>query len=200
MKNKVLVINGSVSSPDKSFSVALSNLFIEEYLKKDPEAEIINLDLNNEPMAQISLNSNNIGTFFNKEDSIHYIEQLKNVSKVIINCPMNNFAVTGIVKNYLDHILMANETFSYKYSKKGDAVGLLPHLNVQILTTQGAPLGWYPFGNHTEYLRGTWEFVGAKVNPPILLAGTKLAPTFNTDPKTVALSMIEEIKKAVATF
>ncbi|AXK51478.1 FMN-dependent NADH-azoreductase [Spiroplasma alleghenense] len=200
MKNKILVINGSVSPIEKSFSVALTNLFIDEYKKNDPEAEFIHLDLNTNEMAGKTLTRENMGTYFNEKDSMAYIEQLKDVNKVIIGCPMNNFNVSGIVKNYLEHVLLANQTFSYKYSKKGDAIGLLKHLKVQILTTQGAPFGWYLFGNHTEFLKGTWEFMGAQVNSPVLLAGTKVAPVNAMDPKAAALTVKDEVIKAAKSF
>ncbi|AHB36380.1 FMN-dependent NADH-azoreductase [Spiroplasma apis] len=200
MSKKVLVISGTVSPADKSYSIALSEKFIEEYSKINKEDEIIYLDLNKEVMAQKTLTRDNFKEFFNEEDSIKYINQLKSVDKVIISSPMNNFAVTAMIKNYLDHILMADQTFSYKYVKKGDAKGLLEHLKVQILTTQGAPYGWYPFGDHTAYLKGTWEFVGAKVNEPILFAGTKVEPISKQTPKEAIESISSKIKEIAAKF
>ncbi|AGR41114.1 FMN-dependent NADH-azoreductase [Spiroplasma taiwanense] len=199
MSNKVLVITGTVSPLEKSFSVALTNRFIKEYSLLNPNDEIIRLDLNNEPMAQKTISRDNFGNYFNEADALKYINQLKEVNKVIISSPMNNFNVSGLIKNYLDHVLLADQTFSYKYVKKGDAIGLLDHLKVQILTTQGAPFGWYPWGNHTEFLKGTWEFVGSTVNEPILFAGTKIAPvsTMNTDEAIgqIADKIIEVAKK-----
>jgi len=200
MSKKVLVISGTVSPADKSYSIALSEKFIEEYTKINKEDEILYLDLNKEVMAQKTLTRDNFKEFFNEEDSIKYINQLKSVDKVIISSPMNNFAVTAMIKNYLDHILMADQTFSYKYVKKGDAKGLLEHLKVQILTTQGAPYGWYPFGDHTAYLKGTWEFVGAKVNEPILFAGTKVEPISKQTPKEAIESISSKIKEIAAKF
>ncbi|QGS52012.1 FMN-dependent NADH-azoreductase [Spiroplasma tabanidicola] len=200
MANKVLVISGTASPKDKSFSIALQNKFVEEYKKLNSDDEFIYLDLNDEKMAQITLSRDNMKDFFNQEDALNYIEQLKSVNKVIIASPMNNFAVSAMIKNYLDHILLANQTFSYKYSKKGDAKGLLDHLSVQVLTTQGAPIGWYPFGDHTNYLKGTWEFVGAKVNHPICFAGTKLEPVVSMDPNQAILQVESEIIKAAKSF
>ncbi|WP_368486599.1 FMN-dependent NADH-azoreductase [Spiroplasma sp. DGKH1] len=200
MSTKVLVIYGTVSPDEKSYSKELAHRFVKHYQELNPNDEIIHLDLNKTPMALKTLTVDNFATYFNEEDSDVYIDQLKEVNKVIMACPMNNFNVSGLVKNYLDHVLVANKTFSYKYSKKGDAIGLLPHLSVQILTTQGAPFGWYPWGNHTEYLKGTWEFVGAKVNEPILVAGTKVAPTSSLTPQELIDQYDEQIKKVVKTF
>ncbi|AGM26312.1 azoreductase [Spiroplasma syrphidicola EA-1] len=200
MSKKILVINGTVSPEKTSYSIALTKRFIKHYQALNPQDEFIYLDLNKTAMALKTLTVDNFGTFFNAEDTDFYVDQLKNVDKVIISCPMNNFNVSGLVKNYFDHILVADKTFSYKYSKKGDAIGLLPHLKVQILTTQGAPYGWYLWGNHTEYLKGTWEFVGAQVNEPILIAGTKVSPMKELTPEQLIDQYDEQIQKAVKTF
>lgn len=197
---KVLVINGTSTPPDKAYSVALTNLYLEHYKQLNPNDEIINLDLNTEPMAQIALNRDNFSNFWNENDSKKYIEQLKEVDKVIMACPMNNFNISGLIKNYLDHVLLANELFSYKYSKKGDAIGLLTKLKVQILTTQGAPIGWYPFGNHTLNLEGTWKFCGAQINPSICLAGTKTDPLKDMSPVDAAKTLEQEVIAAVKSF
>ncbi len=180
--SKVLVIKASMVEKNISYSNELVDRFVKHYKEQNTNDQIIELDLNDVPMAQITLNRSNMKTFFNEQDSDFYINQLKNVNKVIFACPMTNFNVCATAKNYLDHVLIANKTFSYKYSKKGEAIGLLPHLNVQILTSQGAPLGWYPWGNHTENLKGTFEFMGAKVVNPIIVDGTKIPENASKTP------------------
>ncbi|WP_339020286.1 FMN-dependent NADH-azoreductase [Spiroplasma endosymbiont of Atherix ibis] len=200
MSKKVLVITGTVSPVEKSFSLALTNRFIKEYKTLNPNDEIINLDLNKEEMAHKTLSRENFGVYFNENDALKYINQLKEVDKIVISSPMNNFNVSGLIKNYLDHILLADQTFSYKYVKKGDAKGLLEHLTVQILTTQGAPFGWYLWGNHTEFLKGTWEFVGATVKEPILFAGTKIAPISTTNHDEAIDTIADQIIKAAKNF
>ncbi|ATZ17313.1 FMN-dependent NADH-azoreductase [Williamsoniiplasma luminosum] len=198
--SKLLVINASSTPCEKSYTKGLTDLFLKYYQELNPHDEVIYLNLNNEKMAGITLTTANAVTYWNQEDAHKYIQQLKDVDKVVVTSPMNNFNISGLMKNYLDHVLLANETFSYKYSKKGEAIGLLPHLKVQIITTQGAPFGWYTWGNHTENLKGTWEFVGAKVNTPILLAGTKLPPLNQMSPSEAALTLEEQIKKGAREF
>ncbi|ARU91624.1 azoreductase [Spiroplasma clarkii] len=197
---KVLVITGTVSPIEKSYSIALTKSFVKAYIASHPDDELIELDLNTAPMASKTLTRTNQTEYWNEQDAMEYINQLKEVQKVIISSPMNNFNVSGLIKNYLDHILLANQTFSYKYSKKGDAIGLLDHLKVQILTTQGAPFGWYPFGDHTAFLKGTWEFVGAKVCEPILFAGTKVAPIMQMSPDEAVATIADKITKAAKDF
>lgn len=140
--SKVLVISATISQPGKSYSQALLNRFLTEYKAIHPDDEIIELDLNHEPIAQVTLNIDNQDQYWD-EAAMKAIDQLKKVDKVVVASPMHNFNIPAMLKNYLDRVLLANQTFSYKYSEKGDARGLLPNLTVQILTTQGAPYGWY---------------------------------------------------------
>ncbi|WP_308150023.1 FMN-dependent NADH-azoreductase [Spiroplasma sp. AdecLV25b] len=200
MSNKVLVIKSSPITKEKSYSTALGNRFVKYYREFHQEDEIIELDLNEIDMSKKNINTHNFNEYFNETDSDFYINQLKSVQKVIFVSPMINFNISPIGKTYLDHILVANKTFSYKYQKKGDAIGLLDNLKVQILTTQGAPFSWYPWGNHTEYLRGTWNFVGAKVVEPILVAGTKVKPEGDLTPEQLIDKYDTKIKSAAKEF
>ncbi len=200
MKEKFLVIYSSMIEKETSFSYELINRFLKYYKEKNKDLEIEWLDLNNLSMANKTMNTKNFKNFFNKEDSEKYIEKLKNTNKIIFSSPMTNFNITATAKNFLDHILVPDKTFSYKYSKKGDAKGLLTNLKVQILTTQGAPLGWYPWGNHTKYLEGTWKFVGAIINESINVAGTKISENINLTPKEFIDKYDSKIKKVAYSF
>lgn len=185
MANKVLVVISSMIDKTKSFSNALTKHFVNYYKEFHPDDEITYLNLNDIEMASKTITTHNFNNFFNEEDSDKFINQLKSVDKLIFSTPMTNFNVTSMTKNYLDHILVADKTFSYKYSKKGEAKGLLTNLKVQILATQGAPYGWYLWGNHTKYLEGTWKFAGANIAPSILVCGTKVKDVHENDIKLV---------------
>lgn len=198
---EVLIINGSITPKEKSYSWAVAKKFIEKYKALHPQDEIIDLDLNFIPMAQKNLNETNFHSFFNNEDSDKYIQQLKHADKLVIISPMYNFGVSTILKNYLDHVLVADKTFSYKYAKANGSVGLLKNLKVQIIGSQGAPKGWYSFGNHIAYLEGVADFIGAKINhPSILLAGTKTQPLNNLSPQAATKVVEAEINQAVKNF
>src|SRR5699024_8139540 len=137
--SKVLVISGSLSKKEASSSYQLLNTFLTKYKIKNPNDEIFFLDLNQEKMASITLSLNNMDTYFNEEDSDKYINQLKDVDKVIMVTPMINFMPSPLIRNYFDHVLVANKTFTYKYAGKNMSKGLLDHLKVEILITQGSP-------------------------------------------------------------
>lgn len=199
MRDKVLVIESSMIPIEKSFSRTLTREFVNLYRKYYSDDEFTFLNLNEIPMAQKTMNSKNFSGFFNKEDSDVYIDQLKLTNKVILSTPMTNFNYPAVLKNYIDHIMVADKTFSYKYKHKDGSVGLLNHLKVQILATQGAPIGWYPFANHVENLMGAWNFIGAHVYKPIVLDGTKV--TYSTlSPTEVVRKFFTQIEEAVKKF
>ena len=199
---KVLVLYSSPLKKQENGSISckLAKKYLELYKKEYKGDSIIEMDLNNEPMANINLNSNNFKTFFNEMDSDKYIEQLKNVDKLIIVAPMINFNYPVVLKNYLDHILVANKTFKYKYDSNGQSEGLLKHLHVQLITTQGADFGWYPWGNVEKMLRGTCEFFGAKINDSIVVYGTKTPMKIKVSHDELINESLEQIKKSIKSF
>jgi FMN-dependent NADH-azoreductase len=195
---KVLVINGYISDDSQSTTHAVVEKFLAYYQAKNPDDEIITLDLNDVPMASITLSRQNMATYFNENDSDKYIEQLKGVDKVIMASPMINFCISPLVKNYFDHILVANKTFSYKYAEKGKSKGLLDHLSVEIIVSQGSPLDWYTFIDLPKYIAGLWDFAGAKISGTILNDGTKTEAWKNQGGIAHALQKLDAQIKADA--
>ncbi|QJG66791.1 FMN-dependent NADH-azoreductase [Mycoplasma phocoenae] len=199
MSNVLLILSSPVPA-EQSISYKLSETFISKYKKLNPKDNVKILNLNDLPMAHKCIDAENFSSFFNEGDSEKYIEELKNIDKIVISAPMINFNVSSLLKNFLDHVLVANKTFSYKYSKKGDAIGLLTHLKVQILATQGAPYGWYLWGNHVKYLEGTFKFVGAEVVESLLIDGVKLEDKIKLTPQQVVDLYEDKINELVKSF
>ncbi|RMA77502.1 FMN-dependent NADH-azoreductase [Metamycoplasma subdolum] len=171
---KVLILHSSPILKDSSFSYKACEKFVEFLKEFNPTWEFKVRDLNLEKISQKTLTSQNMKTYWNEEDSDFFINELKESDYLIVSSSMINFNVPATLKNYLDHICVANKTFSYKYAKENGSVGLLNNLKVKIISSQGAPLGWYPFSNTTSYLKGTFEFLGMQVTKPIVIAGTKV--------------------------
>ena len=193
---KTLYIHSSPRSEEQS----ISSLALKLFMENDNSDERIILNLNKEEIGSRNLTSENFQEFFSNGISDKYIEQLFNVDKVVIATAMTNFNYTATLKNYLDHILVANKTFKYKYDGKGTSEGLLKHLKVQLILTQGAPTGWYNFASHAEALKGTWEFAGATVTKPILLDGTKAPENIQKTSKEYLENYNEQIIKAAKEF
>ncbi|UZK64267.1 FMN-dependent NADH-azoreductase [Mycoplasma mycoides subsp. capri] len=198
--SKVLVLKTTAQADEVSNSVALTNRFLEEYKKFNPDDEIIIVDLNKDEVGTSILTSETFSTFYQQEVTKKYINLLKSVDKLVIACPMYNFSTPVTLKSFIDHVSVANETFSYKYSKKGDAIGLITNLKAQILGVQGAPLGWYPWGQHTQYVEGAMRFLGIDFNKTVLLAGVKVAPLLQLTPEQRVETIIDEVIEAARTF
>lgn len=171
--NKIIVLYASPIPQEKSISTYLAKKFIDEYKQHNKDDKFIEINLNTLDIAKETLTSLNFDAFFANPKNDEYIEILKQANKLVIAAPTINFNIPATLKNFIDHIAIANKTFSYKYSKKGDAKGLLDNLKVQIITTQGAPEDWYLFSSHATYLNGLWKFLGANVMKTIKICGLK---------------------------
>ncbi|UWD34160.1 FMN-dependent NADH-azoreductase [Mesomycoplasma molare] len=199
---KVLVIKGSIVNSGTSSSKLMTDKFMDFYKEKNPSHEIIELDLNKEKTASVSLSEAGLvgGQFWKDIEANKLVDLLKSVDKVVFSTSMVNFNYSGVVKNFIDAICIPNVTFTYKYSEKGQAKGLLDHLKVQILTSQGAPADWYPFGDFTANLKGTWEFLGANVVSYVKLAGTNVAPLQTMTAEEKVATIENELKEAASKF
>ncbi|WP_406616764.1 FMN-dependent NADH-azoreductase [Mycoplasmopsis adleri] len=195
---KILMVLGS---PNKnSLSTAANKFVVSELMKKYPNSEVSILNLSDSLFAKYTLNANNMDTFWTNVESGKWIDILKQTDILVLSTPMNNFNYSALVKNFLDGICVANKTFSYKYSKQGGSVGLLNNLSVIILATQGAPLGWYPFGDHVTNLKGTFNFLGAKQIESFLIDGTKVAPRRTMTNEDIIKEVSASLKEVANKF
>lgn len=196
---KIIFFDGNLINNENSFSKHVTNFVYDEYVKNNPGDEILRFDLN-ETHSKLFLNKNNIATYWQEIEADKWIDLLKSADKVVLSCSMTNFGPTVVVKNFIDSIAVANKTFSYKYSKKGEAIGLLNNLKVLIIASQGAPRDWYTWGSHIEWLKGTWNFLGANKVETIEIAGTKVEPVSKMTPEEYLKSKEAELKQVVKNF
>ncbi|WP_044286039.1 FMN-dependent NADH-azoreductase [Mesomycoplasma ovipneumoniae] len=199
----ILVLKSSVNERKGSYSSTLSDLFVKFYREFNPQDQIEVLDLNKFAIANINLTEKNFedGSFYQNAQAEFWIDKLKKVDKVVFSTSMTNFNYSATTKNFFDAITIPNQTFSLN-KETGEYHGLLTNIkNVQILTAQGAPIGWYPFGNHTALIKQIFEFLGAKiVSNPFVLAGTKVAPANQLSISDFVEQHQTEIKKLAQNF
>ncbi|MDW2933713.1 FMN-dependent NADH-azoreductase [Mesomycoplasma ovipneumoniae] len=199
----ILVLKSSVNERKGSYSSTLSDLFVKFYREINPQDQIEVLDLNKFEIANINLTEKNFedGSFYQNAQAEFWIDKLKKVDKVVFSTSMTNFNYSATTKNFFDAITIPNQTFSLN-KETGEYHGLLTNIkNVQILTAQGAPIGWYPFGNHTALIKQIFEFLGAKiVSNPFVLAGTKVAPVNQLSISDFVEQHQTEIKKLAQNF
>ncbi|MFV8401003.1 FMN-dependent NADH-azoreductase [Mycoplasma sp. 005V] len=190
---KILLLDAHVVSKENSISHKILDLVQEEY-QKDSNNEITRIDLNETILSKVFMTSDNMSTYWQDVESDKWIELVKNTDVLVISNPMINFSAPVIVKNFIDSISVANKTFSYKYSNKGDAIGLLTNLKkVIVVSTQGAPEGWYPWGAHASWLEGTFKFLGAQEVKHIKWYGTKVKPTADIKPDQLKEHVTDKI-------
>ncbi|WP_406614681.1 FMN-dependent NADH-azoreductase [Mycoplasma corogypsi] len=190
---KVLFLDGNLNQNEVSYSYQIMDACFKQVNSKEFDVKRVNL--NQTELAKTFLTQDSFATYFADVESDKWINELKEVDLLVLSCSMNNFGPSVVVKNFIDSICVANKTFSYKYSNKGDAVGLLNNLNVVVVATQGAPRDWYPFGSHIEWLKGTFNFLGAKSINTLEYCGTKVAPIKDKKPSEVDPKLVDKFVK-----
>ncbi|MDJ1645662.1 FMN-dependent NADH-azoreductase [Mycoplasma sp. M5725] len=168
---KVLVLKTSINAI--SITNTMLEKFLEIYKDKNSEDQIITLDLNDENL--IPLTKNNFQDYFQFKKAEEYIQLLKEVDKIIICAPMYNFNIPVTLKIFFDMVAQAKKTFLYKYDGKNLSKGLLDHLSVQIISSQGAPIEWYEWADTSFYVSKMCEFLGMKISGIAKFAGAKIA-------------------------
>ena len=198
MKTLVLYASPTIETENGSISQKATKYFLEAYKEKNQKKEIIEIDLNKEKNISQPLNSKLflIKEFYDDGVTKDILKLLSEVEHLIVSTSMINFNVPAVLKNWIDRIAVAGKTFKYKYDGSGLSEGLLTNISVQIIATQGAPKGWYPFGDHVKYLEGTFNFLGMNVKESILIDGTKTKEFNQISIEKNINKYIEEINKA----
>ncbi len=132
---KLLVINAHPKvDTDSSVSLQVLHHFLETYKETNPKAPIEQIDLYREHIPCIdrtflSLQEKKARAehLSEEEQTLHsrmseLLQQFKSAKKYVIAMPLHNFNVPSKLKDYMDNILIAKETFAY--TDKG-SVGLL---------------------------------------------------------------------------
>ena len=198
MAKKIISILGSINA--NSISNKVNALVVEKLMDKYKNSKLTLINLNNSELANHCLTMDTKATFYQDTNSDFYINRLKENDILVLSAPMFNFNYSSVVKNFIDTICVADKTFSYKYSKKGDAIGYLTNLKVILVVTQGAPKGWYPFGDVAKNLEGTFKFLGVKKVETIFIGGTKVAPLKDLPVEEIIKQKNDEINCVVDKF
>jgi FMN-dependent NADH-azoreductase len=186
---KLLVINAhpTVDSP-ASVSFQVGNHFIENYRKMNPNDSIEQIDLYSEEIPE--LNSTVLsawdklassGELTDEEKRVtgkmnEILQQFKSAKKYVIMMPLHNFNIPSRLKNYMDNILIARETF--KYTENG-SVGLLTD-GRSLLVIQGSGGiytndDWYTEIEFShKYLKSMFTFLGIEDYQIIRAQGTNV--------------------------
>ena len=124
--SKVLYIKANIKPEGQSRTFKISDKFVEEYKKQNPEDEIITLDLYKENIN--FLNGEDLEAIYGpkNDDSknhpvLKYAYEFAEADKYIIAAPMWNLSTPSILNAYMDYVSVTGITF--KYTERGP-VGL----------------------------------------------------------------------------
>lgn len=162
--SKVLYIKANIKNDGESRTFKVSDSFVEEYKKNNPEDEVIILDLYKENID--FLRPEDIGKIFGPKDEesknnpiLKYAYQFAEADKYIIAAPMWNLSIPAILKAYIDYVSVTGITF--KYTAEGP-IGLLDNKKAVHIVARGGEYGNAPYEMGDRYLRTILGFFGIK--------------------------------------
>lgn len=162
--SKVLYIKANIKNEGESRTFKVSDSFVEEYKKNNPEDEIITLDLYKENID--FLRADDLGKLFGSKDEesknnsiLKYAYQFADADKYIIAAPMWNLSFPAILKAYIDYVSVSGITF--KYTAEGP-VGLLNNKKAVHIVSRGGGYDNSPYEMGDRYLRTILGFFGIK--------------------------------------
>jgi len=186
---KLLVINAhaTVDSLD-SVSLEVGKYFIENYRKLNPNELLEQIDLYNEEIPEINSTVLSAwgkfasgGALTEEEKRVtgrmnEILQQFKSAKKYVIIMPLHNFNIPSRLKDYMDNIMIARETF--KYTENG-GVGLLTD-GRSVIVIQGSGgiytnNDWYTDNEFShKYLKSMFSFLGIEDYQIIRAQGTNI--------------------------
>ncbi|CAM3714354.1 NAD(P)H-dependent oxidoreductase [Aeromicrobium ponti] len=206
--NKTLIINAHPKVDDtSSISLQVFNYFLKAYKELIPDIEAIeqiNLYSDVVPMVDQTVLSawekqrKEELTFEEQkvtERMSEILQQFKNANTYVIVLPLHNFNIPSKLKDYMDNIMIARETF--KYTENG-SVGLLKDgRRMLVIQASGGVYtndDWYTEVEYShKYLKSMFNFLGIEDYQIIRAQGTALL-----EPNEVLEKAYKEVEEAAS--
>ncbi|MFF3025017.1 FMN-dependent NADH-azoreductase [Gottfriedia sp. NPDC057948] len=187
--NRILVINAHPNfNSEEVYSVNVLNHFKKTLKSKDPSVKIEQINLYNEFIPNvdstvlsawgklsegIQLNSDEARKI---ERMNEILKQFKEIKQYVIALPLHNFNIPSKLKDYMDNILIARETF--KYTEDGSVGLLYDDRKLLVIQASGAIYtndDWYTEVEYAhKYLKSMFNFLGVEDYQIIRAQGTAL--------------------------
>lgn len=195
------------SSPRKqrSASIEVSKVFIEEYKKSHPADEVVILDLWNmdlPPFDKDVIDSKYAvmeGKSFTQEQKTAWkavenlIAEFKSADQYLISIPMWNFSIPYKLKHYIDLIVQPGYTFAY--SKESGYKGLVTNKKIVLICARGGAYGAdAEIDLQVHYMKVILQFIGFEDIQTILIEPTGAGPIL----KDTAIQQAKEIATRIA--
>jgi FMN-dependent NADH-azoreductase len=199
---QILHIDSSPDDASSSYSRRLSTALVEALQRRHPKAQRIYRDLAHTPLPHIGaglrvgwstapdLRTPEQNSVVSRCEGL--IAELKAADEIVIGVPMHNFSVPSTLKVWIDHVLIAGQTF--RYTPDGNAEGLLKGKRGYLALASG---GVYSHGalatiDHLEpYLRSILAFIGVSELTTIRAEGLAFGPENAT-------AALESARRAIA--
>ncbi|MES5942561.1 MULTISPECIES: NAD(P)H-dependent oxidoreductase [unclassified Bacillus cereus group] len=207
--NKTLIINAHPKVDDtSSISIKVLNHFLESYKELIPNNETIeqiNLYDDVVPMIDKTVLSawekqGNGQKLTDEEQKVtermsEILQQFKSANTYIIVLPLHNFNIPSKLKDYMDNIMIARETF--KYTETG-SVGLLKDGRRMLVIQASGGIytndDWYTEVEYShKYLKAMFNFLGIEDYQIVRAQGTAVL-----DPNEVLQSAYKEVEEAAS--
>jgi len=211
--NKTLIINAHPKVDDtSSYSLKVFNHFLTAYKELIPASETIeqiNLYSDVVPMVDKTVLSawekqRNEQELTSQEKEVmdrmsEVLHQFKSADTYVIVLPLHNFNIPSKLKDYIDNIMIARETF--KYTETG-SVGLLKDGRRMLVIQASGSIytnnDWYTEVEYShKYLKSMFNFLGIEDYQIIRAQGTALLEANEVVEK--AYKEVEEAAKRLAT-
>ncbi|MBO7746201.1 NAD(P)H-dependent oxidoreductase [Paenibacillus sp. MWE-103] len=184
---QLLVINAHPTvDPSMSYSLQVRDRFLETYRQENPKAAISEINLFAEEIPQIDATVLSAWSKLEGDQPLtdeerrvtarmrEILEQFKQARRYVIVMPLYNFNIPSRLKDYMDNVLIARETF--KYTSNG-SVGLLKDGRSLVVIQASSGIytnnDWYTqneFSHH--YLKSMFNFLGVEDYEIIRVQGT----------------------------
>ena len=200
--SKVLYIKANIKPEGQSRTFKISDKFIEEYKKQNPEDEIITLDLYKENIN--FLNGKDLEAVYGpKNDNsknhpvLKYAYEFAEADKYIISAPMWNLSTPSILNAYMDYVSAIGITF--KYTERGP-VGLCNGKKAIHIVSRGGkfskgPAAMLEMGD--RYLKSIFAFFGITDFTSIVAEGLDV---IGKDVESIVEDKIKEAKEVAKEF
>ncbi|EJV69705.1 MULTISPECIES: FMN-dependent NADH-azoreductase [Bacillus] len=207
--NKTLIINAHPKVDDtSSVSIKVLNHFLVSYKELIPNNETIeqiNLYDDVVPMIDKTVLSawEKQGTeqeLTGEEQKVtermsEILQQFKSANTYVIVLPLHNFNIPSKLKDYMDNIMIARETF--KYTETG-SVGLLKDGRRMLVIQASGGIytndDWYTEVEYShKYLKAMFNFLGIEDYQIVRAQGTALL-----DPNEVLQNAYKEVEEAAS--
>lgn len=200
--SKVLYIKADGKSDSQSRTYRISESFIEEYKKNNPNDEITTLDLYKEDID--FLREDDLPDLFssNPEEKrnhriLKYAYQFVESDKYVIASPFWNLSIPAILKAYIDYVSVTGITF--KYTESGP-VGLCHNKKCVHIVARGGVYGQGPSAAYEmgdRYLRTIFGFFGITDFTTIAAEGLDV---IGTDVEAILQKTIDDAKQLAKNF